>query len=347
MTDDRTPLQTTIDAFSEARGEEFDETWAWSVSMALLMRSVEADLVREGLAEALTVVRESQESPEALFGPAREHAAELYDRWVDEARLRLDDTHSMTWRDVPSWGLGFAAVMCVVFAVLFAMRGDSLRPWTWGMVLIPVVIGVGPVAAAAAWDDLLRRHSTASAVGAAAAAVAVLSTGAAIVNEWSKDHPLGTHSVWWYVPVAATCALLATAWGRWTRTWPSPTPRAAVSADDWSRELAGLLRERYSLSDVRVRTIVAEAHAHAAETGRSLREEFGTPSEYAARFAPDLARRSLLKTWFYLVMAVLNVVGLLVSDRAWSSLLLAAGFAWFAWREYLRYLEQRRGPATA
>jgi hypothetical protein len=170
--------------------------------------------------------------------------------------------------------------------------------------------------------------------------MAVVAFTVAALNEWCKAHPWGVHSVWWYVPVAVVCALLSTAWRRWTDTWPPVASPAAVDADEWSRQLAALLRERYWLSDTRVRSIVAEAQAHAAEAGRSLHEEFGRPEEYAAGFVPDLARRSRLTLTFYLTVVALNLFGVLIG-WSWQSLVVAAGFTWLAWREYQRYRRLR------
>lgn len=332
-----TPLSRTIDAFDDARGIAMDGVWAHSVSWALLMRDVEADLVREGLEEALDVVRQSQEAPEELFGAPRAHAGELYDRWVTEGRLRLDKLGAIAWRDVPSTGLAWGAALCLAFAVVFALEGDSPRTWTLGMVVLPLGLGLGTTAAAAAWDWFLRHNGTASAIASAAATGIICAMAAASVNEWSKAHPLGNHSVWWYVPIAVSCVLLATGWRRWVDTWTPLAPPAAADADEWSRQLAGHLRERYSLSDSRVRTILFDAHSHAAESGSTLEEEFGRPEDYAARFVPDLARRSRLTVAFYLFVSALNLVGTVVIDSSWRGLLIAAGFGWLAWREHLRH----------
>src|SRR6476620_7283421 len=104
MAETETPLATLFRAFGRARREELDSTWAYDVSWRLLRQDVDPAQVHEGLEEALALVQESQESPEALFGTAEEHADALYAQWVGEGRLHLWDAATMTWAEVPAWG---------------------------------------------------------------------------------------------------------------------------------------------------------------------------------------------------------------------------------------------------
>ena len=102
------------------------------------------------------------------------------------------------------------------------------------------------------------------------------------------------------------------------------------------------------MSGPRARRIVAEAHAHALETGRPVEEEFGTPTSYAARFAPDLRRRSRLTTAFYAVVAACAGL-LLVDDLRWTWAVVVASFAWMAWSEHrhgARRRWRRRSPRS-
>ena len=82
MAEAKEPLTSTYDAFGAARGVEADEGWAFAVSWNLMMDDVDVDQVREGLEEALDVVRATGESPQQLFGSASEHADALQDQWV-------------------------------------------------------------------------------------------------------------------------------------------------------------------------------------------------------------------------------------------------------------------------
>ncbi len=310
MAEATTPLAAVLDEFEDARGVALDGLWAHAVAWRLMRRDVEPAQVCDGLEEALRLVRDTHEAPEVLFGEPAEHADALYDRWVEEGRLHLWDASRMTWREVPSSGLAWAAYVVLAFMAIFLVKGETSRTWTFGMILLPVGIGFATVAVAACWDSLLRTRGQVGAAVGTAAAGGTLAMAMSFANEWSKAHPFGAASVWWYVPVAAACALLSTVWRRWLQSRPVAPAPSSADVDNWSRELAAILRSRHSMSDVRVRTIIGDAHAHAADAGRSVQEEFGTPTAYAARFEPDLLRRSRLTAVFWLVIAVLWLVPL-------------------------------------
>lgn len=120
----------------------------------------------------------------------------------------------------------------------------------------------------------------------------------------------------------------------WSRRHRRPSPPSHAPADlRWSMELTEILRSRYAMSSRRVRDIVAEANAHAIETGSPVEVEFGTPTSYAARFAPDLRRRSRLTVAFLAALAV-SVAVLMTDGVSWAEAGLLAGFAWLGWREH-------------
>lgn len=344
---EQTPLAATIDSFENARGDYADTLWAHGVSMSLLLRQVAEQQVREGLEEALDVVRETQEPAEDLFGMPREHADSLYARWLEDGRLHLSSAADLTWREVPSSGLAFSAFFAVLFPAVQLFRGKTTMTWTLGAVLIVVGMGIAVVAGATAKETLTKRHGFVAGLVGAGATVALSATvlALALANEWLRQRPLGTAGTWWYLVVAAACALGSTAWRRLVvdaGPGPSaaPSPAPPMDADEWSRELAAILRVRHSKSDAQVSTILAEAHAHAAASGRTVQEEFGTPEEYAARFGPDLLRRSRLKIAFYLFIAVLWLVPL-AWGFSWLHLGGASCWVLLALREYRRYLRLR------
>lgn len=273
MAEQTTPLAATIEAFDHARGEDMDGAWAHSVSWTLMMRDVDADLVRDGLEQALALVRDSGESPTELFGSAREHALALYDQWLAEGRLTLTAGSHTTWRGAVLLGLGMSAAYAVLFGGVLLVRGD-LRSGALGWaLLVALVLGMGGALGLAAWSMRHRR--------------------------------------------------------------PAPDPDGPAE-QRWATELTEVLRTHYSLSGRRVRDIVAEACAHAAESGRTVSEEFGTPREYAARFAPDLARRSLLTTCLLGSLALVSAILFLDGPR-WSNAGLLLGFGWLALAEHRRY----------
>ena len=281
MAEAREPLTSTYDAFGAARGVEADEGWAFAVSWSLMMADVDVDQVREGLEEALDLVRATGESPQQLFGSASEHADALQDRWVAEGRLVLADRRDR-WPELVRFGLGMSVGYAVLLGEVTWVRGDLTGTGSAvRVVLIALTIGMG--------SSLLH--------------------------------------------------------GLWTRRHHRRAPGIDDLATDraWSLELTEILRTRYAMSGPRARRIVAEAHAHALETGRPVEEEFGTPTSYAARFAPDLRRRSRLTTAFYAVVAACAGL-LLVDDLRWTWAVVVAGFAWMAWSEHRTH--RRLGDAA-
>ena len=256
MAEATTPLAATIEAFDDVRGDSMDGVWAYGVSWALMMRDVDARLVAQGLGEALEVVRETGYGPADLFGSPREHADELYERWLEDGRLVLADRLRQTWPDAIRLGLGLSAA-CAVLVLAWALIQVEPIGSTVTLRLLPIALATG--------------------VGCSVGLVV-----------WSRRH----------------------------------RPRGRAAAPDapaevrWSAELTEILRTRHAMSAARVRDVVAEAHLHAADSGTSLHEEFGTPEEYAARFAPDRARRSRF--------TVAGLTGLLVL----SAVLLVDGFSW-------------------
>ncbi len=251
MAEAKEPLTSTYDAFGAARGVEADEGWAFALSWHLMMSDVDVDQVREGLEEALDVVRATGESPEQLFGSASEHADALQDQWIAEGRLVLADNRD-GWPEVVRLGIGMSVAYAVLLGVVTWVRGDLTGTGAAvRVVLIALAIGMGGSFAHGLWT---RRHHR---------------------RAPSIDAP-GTNRA-------------------------------------WTLELTEILRTRYAMSGPRARRIVAEAQAHALETGRPVEAEFGTPTAYAARFAPDLRRRSRLTTAFYAVVAA--CAGLLLVER--------------------------------
>ena len=281
MAEAREPLTSTYDAFGAARGVEADEGWAFAVSWSLMMADVDVDQVREGLEEALDLVRATGESPQQLFGSASEHADALQDLWVAEGRLVLADRRDR-WPELVRFGLGMSVAYAVLLGVVTWVRGDLTGTGSAvRVVLIALTIGMG--------SSLLH--------------------------------------------------------GLWTRRHHRRAPGIDALGTDraWSLELTEILRTRYAMSGPRARRIVAEAHAHALETGSPVEEEFGTPTSYAARFAPDLRRRSRLTTALYAVLAACAGL-LLVDDLSWTWAVVVAIFAWMAWSEHRTH--RRLGDAA-
>ncbi len=339
MTEQTTPLGAIHDQFAQARGDDADGTWSWGVTWRLLRRDVEPSLVHEGLQEALALVRQTQESPVGLYGTPDEHADALYECWAQEGRLHLSDASRTTWGQVPSSGLAWSSFFSLAFFALLLVRGEPALDWTAGMIVIPLGLGAAQAVVAATWHAQLARRGPVVAAAVSAAALVLLAAVVATVNELAQRHPFGTATVWWYVPLAGACAVLATGWRRWCEARPARTETVLADPDDWSRELAAILRTRYAMPDARVHRVVGDAHALAADAGRAVEEEFGTPEAYAATFLPDLAERQRRSAILHAALAVMWLLPALWG-AVWGPV-LAAGWALLAWQAHRRYLDLR------
>lgn len=335
-------LVSTYDAFSAARGEEMDHVWAFSVSWKLMMNDVEVEQVREGLEEALTVVRETQQSPEDLFGDPKEHATELYRRWKSEGRLRL--THGekiVAARSIPASGLvasGWVALLMFVWALV---DGAEL-PVTF--LVLPVALGFAAVLGLALWEWASCRWATEVAVALMAGTTAAFALGTAGVL-LSTQALIGSATPWVLLAesvvlwVAGRCTLVLV-------TAKAHVKARDVSVDDeqWVQRFAGILRGPGWLSGKRVRDIVAESRSHAAESGRTLAEEFGPAEQYAAQFGVDTLRRTRMKCAFLVGLAVLSLVPMLDGPR-WSGIVVVVLLGWMAWWEYRKHRKHQRRKA--
>lgn len=145
---------------------------------------------------------------------------------------------------------------------------------------------------------------------------------------------------------------LGSAWGTaaWGRRHRARSGGTEVAEDQrWSAELTEILRTRHAWSGPRARALVAEAHAHARESGRPVAEEFGTPAAYATRLAPDDRRRSRLTALTLGGLTVLSAV-LALDGPGWSSLLLVlvlAGLTVLELRRHRRPAGPGPGPAQS
>lgn len=333
-----TALSRLHDDFARARGVDLDGTWATGVSWRLLRRDVAPRQVADALEEALALVRDTGESPEDLYGTSQEHADALHRRWVEEGRLHLRDDGGMAWTDVPAWSLGGAAATSLALMTAFLLDGVSELRWTPAHLLLPLGISTATVAALALWGTLLRTRRRAVTLAATAATVALAATGIAVLAEWSTTHPIGTASTWAYVPLAAAFAALAALASRWAATRPAPSdPRDSDLGElgDWSADVAEILRTRHTLPERRVRRIVADATAHAAEVGHPVEDEFGTAEDYAARFAPDTRRRLRLEAVIWVVLGLSTAVWLL-DEVDLVRVVVAASALVIAWRTWRR-----------
>lgn len=337
MAEAETPIPATVDAYKQARGEALDGHWAFSVSWKLSMKGVDVTLIDEGLRESLKLVRETGESPEELFGPPADHAIELYRQWRSEGRLNPSAISVPASRSLAASSLKASGWIALVMFVLELIGGRYLPV---GFLGLPVVLGLATVGGLAFWEWASREWAMPLAVTAMTAATVGIAAATAIVLDVTSGTSLGSLMPWLLL---AEAAMLWTAGNMVLVLVTAKTFAAAQEEPDdeqWVRRFSGVLRGPGWHSDARVREIVTEARSHAAESGRTLAEEFGSPDGHAAAYGVDVRRRTRLKIAFFAVLVGLNLVPM-VDGASWAAAVPALFFASLAWKEYRTYDKHR------
>lgn len=313
--------------------------WLDDARLRLARANVAPPVMDEVLERARVLVAETGESPDDLFGPPSEWADEqVAERRSDGLPLAVPDP-AASWRDVPVMGMYSAATIAAVVLVVSAIKGEWQLDYDLGFIGFPVLMGLVTVTALTVWEKTLSRRSL---VVAAAAGGAVLTGGVALLGLliwWGHGHVVATSGTW-------RLGLLVLAWALLGRLFDSVLPQKPPRAwgtprtdDEWLGVLAGVLRLRADMPETRVRTIVAEARAHATEAGSSLQEEFGRPEDYASQFPADEVNRTRRKAWGYTALAGLGVILAVPPNSRWSGVVLAVGWgacAVWEWRRSRR-----------
>ncbi|AKT50419.1 hypothetical protein ADJ73_02155 [Arsenicicoccus sp. oral taxon 190] len=349
MSSTRQPdVLAVLDGFHEARGSADDRAWAERAYACLFREDVRSAAAARALDQALDLVRESGEAPGELYGSADEWAADQRARWVEEGVDVTDDTGAQL-RDVPLVASVGAVVLTLLLGVVHALSGDWQVTYTVGLITMPFTVSAAALLGLWTYERLLRRRR--AAVAAAVGTVLVCAVAIALVFAVGNPHPVAQASVLWLVPLAAGYAGLAWVLGRAVPDRPAAviSSRRRLPDDDWTAELARLLRSRGDVTEDRVRTITEEARAHAAQAGSTLDEEFGAPGAYAQRIARNprvrarrgvVARLALLGIWVWLLLDA-GLGGASAWTIGWRSLLLlilvveAARVCW-RYRELVR-----------
>ena len=330
-------LVTTHDAFKAARGEDLDKFWAFAVGWRLCMKHVEIDLVREGLEEVLAMVRETQEGPEDLFGTPDEYAPELYERWKSEGRLSPSHVAVPSARSIPASSLRAGGWIALVMFVLTLF--DAEGP-TIGILLAPVALGFGSVGGIALWEWASRRWATPLAGAATATAALVFGAGFAALLTTSETS-LGRATPWLLLVEAVVLTFV----GRASLGLITAKETYAVMKDGqddelWVKRFSGIMRGPGWTRESRVRQMVAEARSHAAESGRTLAEEFGPPEQYATQLGVDTERRIRLRIAFVSLLTLLVAVQL-VDGWSWTTIAMLVLLAWKIWADWRKYRSLR------
>lgn len=332
MTED-SPIPATVDAYKEARGEGLDGHWAFAVSWKLSMKSVDVALIEEGLRESLELVRETGESPEELFGTPADHAAELVQRWRSEGRLNPAAVSVPNARSVVASSLKASGGIAFIMFVLELVNGRDLPV---GFFAIPPVLGFATIGGLAFWEWASRAWATAVVVAAMTAATVGIGATIVVVLEATSGTSLGALTPWLLLLEAAVLWSAGTVVLILVTAKTFAEVREDPDDEQWVRRFSSVLRGPGWQSDARVREIVREARSHAAESGRTLAEEFGPPDAYAMTYGVDVRRRTTLKIAFYAVLVALNLVPM-VDGFSWATSVVALFFAWQAWKEYRKY----------
>lgn len=250
----------------------------------------------------------------------------------------LEVDPAWAWRDLPVKGLYFSAGLAAFFLVLAWIKDDLAEEVNGVVLAFPVILGVSTVAGRIVWERTLARRPMSVAVAAAVGVVAVALALTVLLVLWGRSSSFAVDNMWPLGLVALGCIVAG-------KGFDAVLPRgragthATLGDDEWLRVLAGVLRLRAEMSERRVRTIAAEAQAHAEEAGSSLQDEFGRPEDYASTFAPDQLNRSRRMLWVYAALAVVSMLGALPPGSDWWNLgfaLLFAVFALHEWRELHR-----------
>lgn len=349
---DRVGLLTgVLTAYGEVRGQEQDERWAQDVVAVLLHESVGGAAIRRELQDALPLVRESGEGPEALYGDPREWALARLREAPEEGRVLVDATPDTSWRDALVVACVVAAFITFLQMIVVLFKDGWSTDYRWGWMLFPLAASLMCTLALATWERVLLRRPRSVAV-AAAGAVVLLGVALATWLVMGADRVVATAGTLGWAVLVIGYAVLA---GLLERVLPERAGwRSGRPLDDeeWERRLAGTLRMRMDLDEARVRDVVHEARTHAAEAGHGLVEEFGDPALYAARFTQDRPARLRRAAWAQtaLVPLALLIVGIALVEGTdegwnalmWSGLLMLLVSAWSAWEAWRRV---RRGSA--
>lgn len=319
-----------------------DQEWLDAARWQLARAGAARPVVDELVDRALALAASSGEPAAELFGaPDAWATAQLDERRRDGLPVQEADPASR-WRDVAVLGLALATMAAVAVLAVSVLRREWQVEYSVALLSLPLLLGLLPAVVHTTWEKTLARRSL---VAALAAGGAVTAAGIALAT-WvvlsSRDVVLATASVWWWVAYAAACAALS---GLASRVLPddsAPAWTAPRDDEEWLGVLAGALRLRAGFSETRVRDVVAEARAHATESGSTLQEEFGRPEDYAAQFSGDTTRRTRLRAWGFTAIAVVSGVTAAPPDVSWTGVVLLVGWTAMAVREWVVLARARR-----
>ncbi|MBG6226581.1 hypothetical protein IWX63_003180 [Arthrobacter sp. CAN_A2] len=330
-------------AFEHARGERADKDWAELVIGRLSIENINTSLVRAELTRAVTLVRDSGESPPDLFGEPFDYVRAQIEQWRNDGAPLLPVEPATRWRDVPVLAATVATVIVAMIGILELISGNWTTSYTLGKLLAPSLIAVTALVSLTAFETRLQRTRRLWAVLVALlpALLGVGITVAAFII--GNNTPLLTGPLWWYAILMIVHALLAIVLHRYipddqtprirrpsTPATPGTAPhhgregaQSADADDQWALQLAGILRLRLEMPEKEVRATIAEARQHTEHNGSTLHEEFGPPNDYASRLPRSTSGRRMRERWARIAWVVaLPAFGYLAFEG------LQHGWAW-------------------
>ncbi|WP_152352421.1 hypothetical protein [Brachybacterium subflavum] len=315
-------LGRVVQAFRSARGVDADADWAELAFVRMVFEDVRIDVAEKQLVDAAATVREAQESPKTLF----EAPSEWADQQVEDLRGAgldvFEDPLIMGPRESVVAALGIASGLSALFFLSqlldLLFGGDGPADLTIGFALMPLLLAVLIVVLIGVFKRAVARFRFPVVIALCAAVVVLGAGGAASILVPLGQEGTDIRLAWGWsillVPVYAALAWMV------AKLWRAPadgsageealTPQQVLDAahlddDAWTSRARAALRRRDDLTDARVDTAITEAHAHAAETGSTLLEEFGTPEGYALKIPKDPRTVARRMTVFYAVLALL------------------------------------------
>ncbi|MFT3942740.1 MAG: hypothetical protein QM705_02790 [Ancrocorticia sp.] len=295
-------LDDVANLFLEARGDAADQEWARRAAGRFALDGVQVALAHDALTSIVPILIESQEPAAELFGEPRAWARECQESWRADGIPALEPPQQVSVRSIAHDTFFGASVFAVLSTIVLIVDDGWIVDITWSFVLIPLILALPIVLTRALWNRL-GNSSRGLQIAAVAIFMAACAVGAAGAIDLGKEPILWEQSsAFWMLAVATLYGLAATVVGR---IWPADVvvDPDVTSDDEWLTLLKTHLRAREDRSETSIRTIAQEAARHAAESGHSLQQEFGSPASYAARFAPDMAAHNRRSAWIWTVFA--------------------------------------------
>ena len=305
-----------MDDFTEITGDSKAGKWVCRVQLKLIMAGVPVADINRILHKTREEVLLTKNSPEDLFGPADEYAADCIGE-LNMSGTTFTETQ-ITWREsllISLWLAAFFTSGCGIVDLMTSLTRD----WGPGDVIKPLCLVLGGMIFTHVWDWLSHRCSQwISAISASFAAFPFILAPVASYHSGGW----GVHSTLWWFALAAVFALSALLIGHFL-PGAAPRPICADSNDEWLAHAESALRLRDDHTSKHIHELLDEAKIHSTGAQVSLSEEFGDPRGYAhslpAQPSIGLRTTAILMSINVVVIAAFTIISGL---KLWSAILL-------------------------